>query len=55
VLHYALIYFIVALIAALPGFAGTASGTASIARVVCYVFLCVSGVTLMMGLLRRRP
>lgn len=52
-LQYALIFFIVALIAAVFGFTGIAAGAASIAKILFFVFLIVAGISLVMGLLRR--
>lgn len=52
-LRYALIFFIIALIAALFGFTGIAAGAASIAKILFFVFLLVAGIALIMGLLRR--
>jgi uncharacterized membrane protein YtjA (UPF0391 family) len=52
-LRYALIFFIVALIAAVFGFTGIAAGAAEIAKILFFVFLIVAGVSLLMGLLRR--
>jgi uncharacterized membrane protein YtjA (UPF0391 family) len=54
-LRYALIFFIVALIAALFGFTGIAAGAAEIAKVLFFIFLVVAGVALVMGLVRRGP
>ena len=54
-LQYALIFFIIALIAALFGFTSIAVGAASIAKILFFVFLVVAGVALIMGLLRRGP
>jgi uncharacterized membrane protein YtjA (UPF0391 family) len=54
-LRYALIFFIVALIAALLGFTGVAAGVAEIAKILFFTFLVVAGVALIMGLLRRGP
>ena len=54
-LRYALIFFIVALIAALFGFTGIAAGAASIAKILFFAFLVIAGVALVMGLLRRGP
>lgn len=54
-LRYALIFFIVALIAALFGFTGIAAGAASIAKILFFAFLVIAGVALAMGLLRRGP
>jgi uncharacterized membrane protein YtjA (UPF0391 family) len=52
-LRYALIFFIIALIAALFGFTGIAAGAAEIAKILFFVFLVVAGAALLMGLLRR--
>ncbi len=52
-LQYALIFFIIALIAAIFGFTGIAAGAVAIAKILFFVFLIVAGVTLVMGLLRR--
>lgn len=52
-LRYALIFFIVALVAALFGFTGIAAGAAGIAKILFFAFLIIAGVALVMGLLRR--
>ena len=52
-LHYAAVFFVIALIAALFGFGGIAIGAVEIAKVLFYIFLVVFVVTLIMGLLRR--
>ena len=54
-LRYALIFFIVALIAALFGFTGIAAGAAEIAKILFFLCLVVAGVALIMGLVRRGP
>ena len=54
-LRYALIFFIVALIAALFGFTGIAAGAAEIAKILFLRILVVAGVALMMGLVSRTP
>jgi len=54
-LRYALIFFIVALIAALFGFTGIAAGAAEIAKVLFFIFLVVAGAAHVMGLVRRGP
>jgi uncharacterized membrane protein YtjA (UPF0391 family) len=53
VLYYAVVFFIVALIAALFGFGGIAAGAAGIAKVLFIIFLIVSIVTFLMSLARR--
>ena len=52
-LHYAVVFFIIALIAAVFGFGGIAAGASEIARILFYVFLVVFLVTLVLGALRR--
>jgi uncharacterized membrane protein YtjA (UPF0391 family) len=55
-LYYALIFFIVALIAGALGFGGIASATAGIAQILFFIFLIGFAVTLIMHLLSgRRP
>jgi len=51
-LHYALIFFVVALIAAVLGFGGIAGAAAGIAKILFFVFLILFVVSLVMG---RRP
>jgi uncharacterized membrane protein YtjA (UPF0391 family) len=48
-LHYAVVFFIIAIIAAVFGFGGIASGAAGIAKVLFVVFLVVAGVSLLLG------
>ncbi len=52
-LRYALIFFVVALIAAAFGFLGIASAAVGIARIFFYVFLVLFLVSLLGGLARR--
>lgn len=51
-LYYALAFFIIAIIAALFGFGGIASGAVSIAQVLFFVFLVLFVVSLITGLVR---
>jgi uncharacterized membrane protein YtjA (UPF0391 family) len=51
-LHYALIFFVVAVIAAVLGFGGIAGAAAGIAKILFFVFLILFVVSLVMG---RRP
>ncbi|CAG2155820.1 hypothetical protein D3C87_1366200 [compost metagenome] len=53
-LHYALVFFVVALIAAIFGFGGIAAGAVEIAKILFFIFLVVALVTFVMGLIRRR-
>lgn len=52
-LHYAVVFFVIALIAAIFGFGGIAAGAASIAKVLFFIFLAIFVVTLLMGLIKR--
>lgn len=52
-LRWAVIFFVVALIAAVFGFLGIASAAVNIARLLFYVFLILFLVSLVSGLLRR--
>lgn len=55
-LRWALIFFIVAIVAAIFGFGGIASATAGIAQVLFFVFLAVFVISLLLGLAGgRRP
>ena len=48
-LRWSLIFFIVALIAALFGFTGIAEGAADIAKILFYIFLVLFFITLILG------
>ena len=52
-LYWALVFFVVTLVAALFGFGGIAVAAAGIAKLLFYLFLVVFLVTLVMGLSRR--
>jgi len=52
-LRWALIFFVIALVAAVFGFLGIASAAVSIARLLFYIFLILFLVSLLGGLLRR--
>jgi len=55
-LYYALIFFVVALVAALFGFGGIAAGAVEIAKILFFIFLILTLVSLVVGLVRRgRP
>ena len=53
VLHYAVCFFIVAIVAAVFGFGGLPAGAANIARIVFFVFLLVAAVMVVFGVLAR--
>jgi uncharacterized membrane protein YtjA (UPF0391 family) len=52
-LHYAAVFFVIALIAAFFGFGGIAVGAAGIAKILFIVFLIGAVVTFLMSLGRR--
>lgn len=54
-LRYALIFFIVAIVAALFGFGGIAAGATEIAKILFFVFVILFVVSLVAGLVRRGP
>ena len=55
-LYWAVVFLVIALVAALFGFGGIAVAAAGIAKVLCFLFVIIFVVTLIMGLMRhRRP
>src|SRR5258708_374379 len=52
-LPYAVVFFVIALIAALFGFGGIAAGAVEIAKVLFFIFLALFVVSLILGLFRR--
>jgi uncharacterized membrane protein YtjA (UPF0391 family) len=52
-LYYALIFLVIALVAALFGFGGIAIGAAEIAKVLFFIFLVFFLATLLFGVFRR--
>ena len=54
-LYWALVFLVVSLIAAAFGFGGVAASAAGIAQILFYIFLVIFVVTLVMGLMSRRP
>jgi uncharacterized membrane protein YtjA (UPF0391 family) len=53
ILKWAVVFFVLALIAAVFGFGGIAAGAAGIAKILFIGFLIIAGVALAAGLLRR--
>ena len=53
-LHYAAVFFVIALVAALLGFTGIAAGAVEIARLLFFIFIVLFLVSLVAGLLRRK-
>ena len=52
-LQYAIVFFVIAITAALLGFSGIAAGAAGLAKILFFVFLVGAIVTLVMGFGRR--
>jgi uncharacterized membrane protein YtjA (UPF0391 family) len=52
-LHYAVVFFVIALIAAVFGFGGLAAGAAGIAKVLFFVFVIMAVATFLFGLIRK--
>ncbi|MGH8444309.1 MAG: DUF1328 domain-containing protein [Solimonas sp.] len=48
-LHYAVVFFVIALIAAFFGFSGIAAGAVSIGKILFFVFLIMAVVSLLLG------
>ena len=53
-LHYAVVFLVIALVAALFGFGGIAAGAVEIAKILFFVFVILAVVTFIFGLFRRR-
>jgi uncharacterized membrane protein YtjA (UPF0391 family) len=53
-LHYAVVFLVIALIAAVLGFGGIAAGAAGIAKILFGVFLVMAIISFLFGLSRRR-
>ena len=54
-LRYAVIFFVVAIVAALFGFGGIAAGATEIAKILFFIFLILFIVSLVAGLMKRGP
>lgn len=52
-LYYALIFFVIALVAALFGFSGIATGAVDIARVLFLIFAAMAVFSFLMGYAKR--
>ncbi len=52
-LHYAVVFFVIALIAALFGFGGIAAGAVGIGKILFFVFVTMAVVTFIVSLIRR--
>ncbi|CCK74182.1 MAG: DUF1328 domain-containing protein [Oleispira antarctica] len=51
-LHWALVFFIVSIVAALFGFGGIASSAVSIAKILFFIFIVLFAVSLILGLIK---
>ena len=52
-LHYAVVFLVIALMAAVFGFGGIAAGAVGIAKVLFFVFVIMAVVTFVIGLVKR--
>jgi uncharacterized membrane protein YtjA (UPF0391 family) len=52
-LWWALVFFIVAVIAAIFGFGGIAAGAMSVAKIIFWIFIILFLISLLFGLFRR--
>ena len=52
-LHYAVVFLVIALIAAVYGFGGIAAGAVEIAKILFFIFLVLFVVSAVMGATRR--
>lgn len=52
-LHYTVVFLVIALIAALFGFGGIAAGAASIAKILFFVFVIMAVASFLLGVLRK--
>ncbi|MEN9435639.1 MAG: hypothetical protein RIR09_294 [Pseudomonadota bacterium] len=53
-LHYAVVFFVIALIAALFGFGGIAAGAVGIAKTLFFIFIVLAIVSFLFGAMRGR-
>lgn len=51
-LHYTVVFFVIAIIAAIFGFGGIAAGATEIAKILFFVFLAITIVSYLIG---RKP
>ena len=54
-LYWAVVFFVIALIAAVFGFGGVASSAAGIAQILFAIFVVLFIASIIMGLVRRKP
>ena len=54
-IRYAVIFFVIALVAALFGFTGIAAGATEIAKILFFVFLVIAAISFIMSLIKKAP
>jgi len=52
-LHYTIVFLVIALIAALFGFGGLAAGAVGIAKLLFFIFIAMAVASFIVGLVRR--
>lgn len=52
-LHYAIVFLVIALIAAVFGFGGIAASAVGIAKILFFVFLVMAAVTFLAGIIKK--
>ena len=52
-LHYAIVFLVIALIAAVFGFGGIAASAVGIAKILFFVFLIMAAVTFLAGIVKK--
>lgn len=52
-LHYAVVFLVIALIAAVFGFGGIVAGAVEIAKILFFIFVIMAIVSFVMGLLKK--
>lgn len=52
-LKWALIFFLISIVAAIFGFGGISAAAADVARILFFIFVVIFLVTLLMGVMRR--
>jgi uncharacterized membrane protein YtjA (UPF0391 family) len=53
-LHYAIVFLVIALVAALFGFGGIAAGAVEIAKILFFIFVIMAVIAFVIGIGRRR-
>jgi len=53
-LHYAVVFFVIAIFAAILGFGNIAAGAAGIAKILFYVFLVLAVLSILSGMFRKK-